>query len=76
MSQLLLDVEIPAALSDLRWQEALDRRLQRLLDKQDLTGSPTDEEREEAEYLVELGNTISVLRGYLKLPQNGSNGSA
>ncbi|MBN1609374.1 MAG: hypothetical protein JW940_22275 [Polyangiaceae bacterium] len=57
-----IELEIPADLARLVLPEGVDRRLQVLLDKQD-SGEPlSEDERLEAEGLVDLSETLSVLR--------------
>ena len=63
----VIDVEVPETLNDFRFPPSLDQRLQALLDKQDQEGGLTPEERSEAEYLVDLSNTLLVLRGRVEL---------
>ncbi|TWT44850.1 hypothetical protein RAS1_12680 [Phycisphaerae bacterium RAS1] len=60
--QILLDVELPADLDQLRLPHALDRRLQALLDRQDQGDEMSDAERSEAEGLVNLAEFLSLLR--------------
>jgi hypothetical protein len=57
-----IDLEVPADLARLRLPEGLDRRLQALLDKQDRAEPLTEDERAEAEGLVELSELLTVLR--------------
>jgi hypothetical protein len=59
---LHLDLEMPADLARLRLPEAVDRRLQALLDKQDRAEPLTEDERAEAEGLVELAELLTLLR--------------
>lgn len=58
--QILL--QVPASLSGLDFPEALDRRLHSLLDKQDGGEPLTDDEKVEAEALVDLSDLLSLLR--------------
>lgn len=63
MSQAVhLQVEVPDDLARLRLPEAVQRRLQTLLDKQDEGDSLTADERGEAEGLVDLADLLSLLR--------------
>ncbi|HTE17467.1 MAG TPA: hypothetical protein VK689_03685 [Armatimonadota bacterium] len=64
---IVVDIEVPETLNDFDFPASLDERLQELLDKQDQEGSLAPDERREAEYLVELSNTLLVLRGRLEL---------
>jgi len=57
-----IDVELPRDLSRLALPEGVDRRLQHLLDKQDRGEALSDDERAEAEGLVELADLLSLLR--------------
>jgi hypothetical protein len=57
-----LEVDVPTDLAGFRLPTAVDARLQSLLDRQD-SGTPlTDQERPEAEGLVNLVEFLSVLR--------------
>ncbi len=59
---LTLDVELPADLDRFRLPEAVNARLQFLLDRQD-DGQPLKpEERAEAEGLVNLAELLTLLR--------------
>jgi hypothetical protein len=59
---LTLDVELPADLNRFRLPEAVNARLQFLLDRQD-GGQPLNpEERAEAEGLVNLAEFLTLLR--------------
>jgi hypothetical protein len=57
-----LELELPADLTRLELPPAVDRRLGSLLDKQDRGESLTDEERAEAEGLVELSDLLSLIK--------------
>jgi hypothetical protein len=57
-----IDLELPADLARLTLPEGVDRRLQALLDKQDAGQSLSDDERLEAEGLVDLSETLTLLR--------------
>ena len=59
---LTLELELPDDLARLRLPRALDARLQRLLDQQDSGRPLSNEEREEAEGLVNLAEFLSLLR--------------
>jgi hypothetical protein len=59
---LTIEVDLPADLARFRLPEAVDARLQALLHRQD-SGQPlTEEEREEAEGLVDLAEFLTLLR--------------
>jgi hypothetical protein len=59
---LTIEVDLPADLARFRLPEALASRLQTLLDRQD-SGQPlTEQERSEAEALVDLADFLSLLR--------------
>ena len=53
---------MPGALRQFRFPKALDRRLQDILDKQDRGEKLTPAERQEAEGLVEVSRTLSLLK--------------
>lgn len=55
-------IEIPAELTPFLLPNAVQKRLQFLLDRQDAGKLLTDEERQEAEGLVELSDFLSLLR--------------
>ncbi|MFB2974150.1 hypothetical protein ACE1CD_34735 [Aerosakkonema sp. BLCC-F183] len=55
-------IEIPAELTKFQFPEAVQERLQFLLDRQDAGEQLTQTEREEAEGLVELAEFLSLLR--------------
>jgi hypothetical protein len=57
-----IDLEMPTDLARLRLPEGLDRRLRVLLDKQDQGHALTDDERAEAEGIVELADLLTLLR--------------
>ena len=58
----IIELELPAHVTRLQLPEAVDRRLGSLLDKQDRGEALTDEERAEAEGLVELSDLLSVIK--------------
>jgi hypothetical protein len=59
---LTLEVDLPADLARFRLPEAVAARLQTLLDRQD-SGQPlTQQERDEAEGLVNLADFLALLR--------------
>ncbi|BDA71965.1 hypothetical protein RIVM261_004660 [Rivularia sp. IAM M-261] len=55
-------IEIPAELTPFLLPSAVQNRLQFLLDRQDAGELLSDEERQEAEGLVELSDFLSLLR--------------
>ena len=57
-----IDLEVPGDLARLSLPEGVDRRLQALLDKQDRGETLSDDERTEAEGLVNLADLLSLLR--------------
>jgi len=57
-----MELDLPGDLSRLCLPEGVDRRLQVLLDKQDQDEDLTEDERAEAEGLVELSDLLSLLR--------------
>ncbi|PSB21334.1 hypothetical protein C7B65_04435 [Phormidesmis priestleyi ULC007] len=54
-------IEIPAELTRFRLPNAVQERLQRLLDRQDTGEELTQAERQEAEGLVELAEFLSLI---------------
>ena len=63
MSQTVtIEMELPDELAQFRLPAALHRRLQELLDRQDQGQRLTTAEREEAEGLVNLTETLTLLR--------------
>lgn len=59
---LTIEVDLPEDLARSRLPEAVDARLQALLDRQDSGQPPSAPEREEAEGLVNLAELLRVLR--------------
>ncbi len=59
---LRVDLELPVDLARLALPEGVDRRLHALLDKQDRGEPLSDDERAEAEGLVDLADLLSLLR--------------
>jgi hypothetical protein len=55
-------IEIPAELARFELPEALQTRLQHLLDKQDSGDPLTTEERKEAEAIVDVADFLNLLR--------------
>jgi len=58
---MLQTIEIPSDLVHFKLPDAVQMRLQSLLDRQDAGFGLTDEERQEAEGLVELTEFLSLL---------------
>ena len=57
-----IKLEMPDDLAEFRLPDAVQRRLQRLLDLQDRGNMLTPEEREEAEGLVNVAELLTLLR--------------
>ncbi|MBI3946675.1 MAG: hypothetical protein HY321_12200 [Armatimonadetes bacterium] len=63
MSQsVVVEVEVPPGIGEFRLPDAVNRRLQYLLDRQDQGTPLTESERLEAEGLVDLAEFLSLLR--------------
>lgn len=60
--RVTLEVEVSNDLARFSLPHGVDRRLQSLLDKQDSGDELTDDERAEAEGLVELADMLTLLR--------------
>jgi hypothetical protein len=60
--QIILELEVPEDLEQLRLPEGVNRRLHELLDRQDRGETLTPDERQEAEGLVNLAELLSLLR--------------
>ncbi|MFT3769020.1 MAG: hypothetical protein QM820_26570 [Minicystis sp.] len=60
--RIRLEIELPDDMAGLMLPEGVDRRLQALLDKQDQGEPLTDDERAEAEGLVNLADLLSLIR--------------
>lgn len=60
--QVVVRLQMPDDLKQLRFPKALNRRLHDLLDKQNALGKLSRVEREEAEGLVEMAEIVSLLR--------------
>jgi hypothetical protein len=58
---MLKTIEIPATLAQFRLPDAVQERLQYLLDRQDSGKTLTSQERREAEGLVQLAEFFSLL---------------
>jgi hypothetical protein len=63
---VMVKVEMPGDLRWYRFPKALDRRLTALLDKQDRGEKLTAAERKEAEGLVEVSRTLSLLKSRIE----------
>jgi hypothetical protein len=59
---MTLEVDLPADLARFRLPEAVAARLQTLLDRQDAGQPLTEQERAEAEGLVNLAEFLTLLR--------------
>jgi hypothetical protein len=59
--RMVRTIQIPLELARFQLPEAVQARLQKLLDRQDAGQALTPEEREEAEGLVELAEFLSLL---------------
>jgi hypothetical protein len=59
---IVVKLSVPDEVDRLRLPEAVDQRLQQLLDRQDRGEALTDLERTEAEGLVDLAEFLSLLR--------------
>lgn len=59
---LTIEVDLPDDLARFRLPEAVDARMQSLLDRQDAGHALTNEERDEAEGLVNLAEFLTLLR--------------
>jgi hypothetical protein len=57
-----LEIELPEDSAGLLLPEGVERRLQALLDKQDRGDPLTDDERAEADGLVDLADMLSLIR--------------
>ena len=68
-----IELEVPDDVARFRLPPGVDARLTCLLDKQDRGEVLSAEERQEAEGLVDLSDTLSLLR--LRAERAGGNGS-
>ena len=59
---ITFEIDVSDTLEDLRLPAGVDDRLQSLLDQLDEHGELSDEERREAEGLVDLAEHLSLLR--------------
>ncbi len=62
MTTVAVELELPEDWQALRLPEALQERLQNLLDLQDAQGGLTSQERREAEALVQLVDMLALMR--------------
>ena len=62
MTTVTVELELPEDWQALRLPEALQERLQDLLDRQDAQGSLSSQERREAQALVQLVDTLALMR--------------
>ncbi|MFN9156224.1 MAG: hypothetical protein ACK6D5_00525 [Planctomyces sp.] len=62
MTTVAVELELPEDWQALRLPEALQERLQNLLDLQDTQGGLTSQERREAEALVQLVDMLALMR--------------
>ena len=60
--QVLIEIEMPAALSHFKLPSGVNERLQNLLDRQDSGELLSENERREAEGLADLAEFLSLLR--------------
>ena len=60
--QVFIEIEMPPALDQFKLPSGVNERLQGLLDRQDKGETLTDDERLEAEGLVDLAEFLSLLR--------------
>lgn len=61
-SRIDIEFDLPQDIARFMLPEGVDRRLQALLDKQDRGEALSDDERAEAEGLVELSEILTLLR--------------
>lgn len=61
-AKVQVELELPAELARLSLPEGVDRRLHHLLDKQDRGEVLSEDERAEAEGLVDLADLLSLLK--------------
>lgn len=58
----VIKIEMPVSLRQIKLPKGVDKRLQKLLDRQDKGEKLTIAERKEAEGLVDLSEMLSLLR--------------
>lgn len=61
-SKIQVELELPSDLARLSLPEGVDRRLHLLLDRQDRGDALSEDERAEAEGLVDLADLLSLLK--------------
>ena len=59
---VLIKIELPMGLEHFRLPEGVNRRLQELLDRQGRGDKLTEDERQEADGLVDLADLLSLLK--------------
>jgi len=69
-----IEIELPDSLASLSFTPQMNRRLQHLLDKQDQGEPLTEDERTEAESLVDLSEVLSLIRAK-STPKSTSDGN-
>lgn len=62
MSQVFVELDVPNDLKNFRLPTALNKRLRSLLDKQDVDGKLSRDEREEAKAITDLVDMLSLLK--------------
>ncbi len=62
MSQILVELDVPADWAKFRLPSALQERLQELLDRQDCDGKLSTAERKEAKALTELVDMLTLMK--------------
>ena len=62
MQNTLVKIDIPVAVGQFKLPKAVNNRLQKLLDRQDSGKKLSSAEKKEAEGLVDLAETLSLLR--------------
>ena len=70
MTTVAVELELPEDWQALQLPEALQERLQDLLDRQDAQGSLSSQERREAQALVQLVDTLALMRLRAEAVQN------
>ena len=70
MTTVTVELELPEDWQALQRPEALQERLQDLLDRQDALGSLSSQERREAQALVQLVDTLALMRLRAEAVQN------
>ena len=70
MTTVAVELELPEDWQALQLPEALQERLHDLLDRQDEQGSLSSQERREAQALVQLVDTLALMRLRAEAVQN------